>query len=278
MLAAGLPILHMIEDDLGTLVGTVLATEGLDEVAVRVHDVEVDAVVDEVVLPRLDVARRAEVHAVRLAHVADLVVGPREPHELLVELPQVRLQHPRVVARRVARDEHRQQEPRQFCLHQVVHPRHLVQLVRADVRAVREAEVDLSTGCVSHCVSALLLKKEKKVEGKDTNQRIATLKLLAREGPALVIDKLEGSANLGASDTLGSFGDAQTLHALLLVLEVPDEAGAGDDEQQARLPRERARPVPAARLLHRLRLMPPLLGASAGNGAGGSRDCAYAIG
>ena len=82
---------------------------------------------------------------------------------------------------------------------------------------------------VALCVS-ITVEKKKKVEGKDTNQRIATLKLLAREGPALVIDKLEGSANLGASDTLSGFGDAQTLHALLLVLEVPDEAAAGDNE------------------------------------------------
>lgn len=133
----------MIKYDLSSLLGAMLAAERLDEVAIGVHQVEVDAVVDEVVLAGLDVLGGAEVDAVRLADGLDLVVRARQAHEARVELGEVRLQHPGVVARRVARDEDRHHAPRVLRLHRVEHPRHLVQLLRADVRAVREAEVDL---------------------------------------------------------------------------------------------------------------------------------------
>lgn len=141
---APLPILHMIQNNPCRLLGTMLPAQRLHEVALGVHQVEVDAMVDEVVLAGLNVARRAEVDAVALAHVADLLVGARQPDEARVELGQVRLEDLGVVARRVARDEDRRQRVGGLRLHQVEHARHLVELFRADVRAVREAEVDLS--------------------------------------------------------------------------------------------------------------------------------------
>lgn len=105
--------------------------------------------------------------------------------------------------------------------------------------------------------------KPKEQNGSSTHQRIPAPQLLARERPALLIDQLKRTADLRPSDALRSLSGALALHPLLLVLEVPDEPGAREDEQQPGLPRERARPVPAPRLLYRLRLVPALLVATA---------------
>ena len=77
LVGAGPPRVEVLLD-LGEGLGpVVVAAEHVDELALRVHDVEEDGVVDEVGLPRLHVGRRAEVHAVLLADVLDLLVRAR---------------------------------------------------------------------------------------------------------------------------------------------------------------------------------------------------------
>lgn len=48
----------------------------------------------------------------------------------------------------------------------------------------------------------------------------------------------EGTADLGAPDAFGGFGDALTLHARFLVAEVEDKTGAGCEEESACFPGE----------------------------------------
>ena len=55
---------------------------------------------------------------------------------------------------------------------------------------------------------------------------------------AILVDQLEWAAHLGLADALGRLGYPLALHPLLLALKVPHQAGAGDDEEQAGLPRE----------------------------------------
>lgn len=137
------PFIHVSQDNVCAFARRMLAAEGLNKVALRVHDVEVDAVVDEVVLAGLDVRRRAEVDTVCLADSLDLIVGAREADELGVELGEIAFEHFRLVARRVTGDEDGREGAGALLLHEIIHARHLVQLIGADVRAVREAKVDL---------------------------------------------------------------------------------------------------------------------------------------
>ncbi len=144
LLPLPLPIPDMLQHDPGRALRRVLASDALDEIALGIHHVEVDAVVDQVVLlVGLDVLRRREVDPVLLADVLDLLPGAGQPDEGGVELHQVRLEHAGGVARRVAGDEYGSERVRGSGLDYVDRFRHLVELVWADVRAVGEAEVDL---------------------------------------------------------------------------------------------------------------------------------------
>lgn len=61
--------------------------------------------IDQIILPGLDVRRRAEIHSVFFAHVFDFFVFARESHDRWVEFGQVGFQHGWSVAGRVASDE-----------------------------------------------------------------------------------------------------------------------------------------------------------------------------
>lgn len=123
-----------------------LPPQRLHKVALRTHQVEVDAVVHQIVRSWRRVARCAEVYPVRLAHGLDLVVRPRQANELGVELGQVFLHLGGAVARRVARHKHGLERVGALFIHKVVHDGHLVELFGADVGTVREAEVYLVEG------------------------------------------------------------------------------------------------------------------------------------
>lgn len=98
-----------------------------------------------------------------------------------------------------------------------------------------------------------------------THQRMPALQIPTRKWFPILIDQIEIPSNLRPPDTLGSLGHALTLHALLLVFEVPYEPRAREHEEQACLPREGPRPVSTKRLLYRLRLITSLLeGSSVG--------------
>jgi hypothetical protein len=87
--------------------------------------------------------RRAKVDSVRLAHALDCLVVARQPEYLRVKLSQVLFQHLRRVARGVAGDHYGRECLTALRDRLVVHQRHLVELVRANVGAVAEAKVDL---------------------------------------------------------------------------------------------------------------------------------------
>ena len=209
--------------------------------------------VDQVVHPRLDALGCAEVHAVHLAHGFDLLPRARQADQAGVEFLQVGLQHRGRVAGGVAGDEDGE-EGRVGGVggwdgdgDEVEHLRHFVKLLRADVWAVGEAEVDLEGGrgplagaqmlsqynfwCVGVLQhrSAILLSHLKL--RRSTHQAKATLHLLlAVPLPPILVYELEFASDLGLPDTLGRLGDALSLHTLLLRPEVVYHADAGGQE------------------------------------------------
>jgi hypothetical protein len=118
--------------------------EGRKKERRRTHEIEVYAMIDQVILPRLHCRRRAKVHAVLLARLLDVLVRACQAQDGWVELGEVLLQHFGRVARRVAGDHEGDHDIAALLLDFVVHKRHLVELVGADVGAVREAKVDLA--------------------------------------------------------------------------------------------------------------------------------------
>lgn len=160
----------MFQDHLGRGLGGILAANTLDKVIVGIcdeqsassqanrgtdltHQVKVDAVVHEVILAGLDIPGRAKVHAVLTADVLDLLIGTRQAHNTRVEFLQVLAQHLGGIASGVAGNENRQEKLVVLgrLLDLVDDLGHLVQLVRADIGAVGETEVDLQQNDYQHC-------------------------------------------------------------------------------------------------------------------------------
>lgn len=112
---------------------------------VLTHQIKVNAMVDQVILAGLDILRGAEVHAVHLAHMFYLLVRPRQADDVRMELVQIPPQNVRGVSRGVAGDEDWLEDAVAF--RRVFDPvddgGHFIQFVGADIRAMREAEIDL---------------------------------------------------------------------------------------------------------------------------------------
>jgi hypothetical protein len=111
------------------------------------HQVKVNTVIHQIVLPGLHTARRTKVHPIRLACLLNLLVFARQANEVWVEFFQVLLEHLWVVARGVAGDHEREEHAAAFRNNFVVHEGQFVEFVGADIGAVREAEVDLRGFC-----------------------------------------------------------------------------------------------------------------------------------
>lgn len=123
----------------------ILATNTLDKVALGIHQVEINAVVDQIVFAGCDILWRAEIHTVRFTHLFHLLVGSREADDIRMELGEVFFEHLRSISSGIAGDE--------YGFHDLGAVRggfdvvddggHFVELIGADVGAVREAKVHL---------------------------------------------------------------------------------------------------------------------------------------
>lgn len=111
------------------------------------HQIEINTMIHQVILPRLHIPRRTKVHPIHLAHLLDLLIRPRQANDLRMELLQIRAQHIRRIAHRITGDKHRQEETLVFrgVVDIVDNRGHFVQFVGTDIRAMCEAKVDLPT-------------------------------------------------------------------------------------------------------------------------------------
>ena len=210
------------------------------------HEVEVNAVVYEVILTRQDVLRCREVDTESLASSLDLFVLSSQTNQIVVELLQVLLCDLGGISCRVACDEDRSHNITVLLLDIVNHAGHLVQLFRADIRAVCESKV---------------------------NQRVFSLEILLGERLAVLVDQLEGATDQRTADTLAVFGDALAGHALLLVAEVEAHTDAGRQKQDSGLPAEGTEAVTRLCFFYSLVSHSRALGECAGGGlADAGRD------
>ena len=105
----GIPIADMLHYDLRRTLRAMLPPNRFDEITHRIHHVEIDAVIDQVILSHLRIRRRAEVHPILLAYILDLIPRARQAHEAGVEFFQVGAQHGRGVPGGIAGDEEGEQ-------------------------------------------------------------------------------------------------------------------------------------------------------------------------
>lgn len=189
------------------------------------HQVKVDAVVDKVVLARQDILRSREVNTESLAGSLDSLVVSGQTDHILMELLQVFLCDFRGISCRIAGDENRSHNIAMLLLDIVNHTGHLVQLLRANVRAVCEAKVD---------------------------QRVFSFEVLFGEGLAVVINQAEGATDQRTTNTLAVFGNALASHAFFLVAEVESHSNASTEEEKTSLPAEGTKSIARLRLLYSL--------------------------
>jgi hypothetical protein len=64
-----LPITHMRQNNLRCILRTMLPPNRLDEIPLRIHQIKINTVVDQIILALLDTFRRAKVHSILLADV-----------------------------------------------------------------------------------------------------------------------------------------------------------------------------------------------------------------
>lgn len=133
----------MVQDKCSSLLRRVLSTQCLNKITLRIHEVEVDAVVHQVVLSGLNVLRCAEVDAVLLAEVLNLIVCTSQANKLVVELAEVFLERLWCITSRVAGNEDGEKCAGGLLFHNVQHGRHLIELFGADIGASGKAKIDL---------------------------------------------------------------------------------------------------------------------------------------
>ena len=173
------------------------------------HQVEVNAVVDKIILARQNILGSREVHTESLASSLNLLIISGQTNQIIMKLLQILLCDLRRISRRIASNKHRPHNVSVLVLDIVNHTSHLVQLFRANVRAMCEAKV---------------------------NKRVFSFERLLGEGLAVLVDELEGPADERAADAFAVFGDALAGHAFFLVAEVEGHSYAGAEEETAGLP------------------------------------------
>lgn len=165
--------------------------------------------INQVVLTRQNILGSRKVDTESLASSLDLLIISGQTNQIVMELLQILLCDLGSISRRVASDKDRSHNVSMLFLDIVNHASHLVQLFRANVRAVCEAKV---------------------------NQRVFAFKTLFGEGFAVLIDQLEGAADERATNAFAVFGDALAGHAFFLVAEVEGHSHTGAEEETASLP------------------------------------------
>jgi len=153
ILLSPLPIPHMRQNDTRRLLGTMLPSNGFDKIPLRIHQVEINTMIHQVVLTLLHVLRCRKINSVFLAYVLNLLPGTSETDNGRVELREVFGKNTRGIARWITCYEDGEegwQGRRGFGrgekgrgVDKVDHLGHFVQFFRADVWTMGESEVDL---------------------------------------------------------------------------------------------------------------------------------------
>lgn len=104
-LPSPLPVPNVFPDNPGRLLGTMLSPDCLDKIALGIHQVKVNTMVDQIILTLLDSLGRREVNPVFLTDVFDLFPRARQSNDARMEFREVGGQNGGGITGRVARNE-----------------------------------------------------------------------------------------------------------------------------------------------------------------------------
>jgi hypothetical protein len=265
-----LPVIDVLQNHLRRRFRGILATDTLNEVVIRIygessafchqahilggsltHEVEVDAVVDEVILAGIHILRRTEVDTVLLANILDLLVCAGQADNAGVEFLQIIAQDVWCIANRVAGDKYGQEEALILgrCLDLLNDLSHLVELIRANIGAVSEAKVDLEmSGMVSANIPMMPPANSSFV--RNTYEAVFALQILCGKLLPVKVLQHKRTANLRPSNTLAHLRHALPFQTGFLNAEVEHHTSTGQHEEQRGLPRKWTVRVTLAQLAH----------------------------
>ena len=96
------PIPHMLQNNPRPLLRTMLPPHRLHKIALRIHQIEINTMIDQIILTLFDALRRTEINPIFLTHLLDLIPRSRQAYQSGVEFREVGLENRGRVARRVA--------------------------------------------------------------------------------------------------------------------------------------------------------------------------------
>jgi len=107
------------------------------------HEIEVDTMIHQIILPRFHIRRRRKIYPISLAGRLDLPPRARQAYQIGMEFLQVFLRHRRRISCRVASYEDRSHDVAAGFFDEVDHLGHLVEFFGADVGTVCKSKIDL---------------------------------------------------------------------------------------------------------------------------------------
>lgn len=134
----------MISHDLSCLLGGKVPPDSLDKISFRIHEIEIYAVIYQIILTWLYIWWCREIYPIFLAHRFSVLVRPSQAYYVWMELFKILLDDCWRVPSRVTSDENRAQNVSAALLDKVDHDGHFVQFFRTYVRTVREAKIHQS--------------------------------------------------------------------------------------------------------------------------------------
>jgi hypothetical protein len=104
-----LPISNMCQNNLRRILRTMLSPNSLHKVPLRIHQIKINAMIDQIILSLLNPFWCREVHSILLTNILNLFPRAREAYDCGVELGEVCLQNARGIAGWVAGYEEREE-------------------------------------------------------------------------------------------------------------------------------------------------------------------------
>lgn len=84
-----LPVSHMSSDDSRRLLWTMLPPKSLDKIALGIHQIKINTVIDKIVLALLDTLGCREIYPVAFAYLLDLLPSTCEANDIGMEFIEV---------------------------------------------------------------------------------------------------------------------------------------------------------------------------------------------
>lgn len=159
----------MITYNLRRLLCCEVSTDCFNKVAFRIHQIEVNTMIHQIVLSGLELRWSREIYSILLASILYLIILSCQAYNIIMKLLEVWFQYCRLVASRIAGYHNWEKNIATIRFDSINHVGHLIKFIGTYIGAVCETEI---------------------------YQRIFPFEILTCEWQAIVIYEIERTANL----------------------------------------------------------------------------------